>query len=85
MIDFHYWPTPNGQKVALFLEETGLPYQVRPVHIGKGEQFAPEYLKISPNNKMPAIVDANPADGGAPLLDGAALSASAGDRAGGAR
>ena len=67
MIDFHYWPTPNGHKIALFLEEAGLPYAVRPVNIGKGEQFAPEYLKISPNNKMPAIVDASPLDGGAPI------------------
>lgn len=67
MIDFHYWPTPNGHKISLFLEEAGLPYTVRPVNIGKGEQFAPEYLKISPNNKMPAIVDASPLDGGAPI------------------
>ena len=67
MIDFHYWPTPNGHKIALFLEEAGLPYAVRPVNIGKGEQFAPEFLAISPNNKMPAIVDASPQDGGAPI------------------
>lgn len=67
MIDLYYWPTPNGHKITLFLEETGLPYTVRPVNIGKGEQFAPDFLKVSPNNKMPAIVDANPADGGAPI------------------
>ncbi len=67
MIDFHYWPTPNGQKVALFLEEAGLPYRVRPVNIAKGEQFAPEFLEISPNNKMPAIVDTAPLDGGEPI------------------
>ncbi len=67
MIDFYYWTTPNGHKVALFLEEAGVPYQIRPVNIGKGEQFAAEYLKISPNNKMPAIVDASPLDGGAPI------------------
>ncbi|WP_297834366.1 glutathione S-transferase C-terminal domain-containing protein [Thermomonas sp.] len=67
MIDFHYWPTPNGHKISLFLEEAGLPYTVRPVNIGKGEQFAPEFLAISPNNKMPAIVDASPPDGGAPI------------------
>lgn len=67
MIDLYYWPTPNGHKITLFLEESGLPYRLRPVNIGKGEQFAPEYLKISPNNKMPAIVDGAPADGGAPI------------------
>ena len=67
MIQFHYWPTPNGHKVALFLEEAGLPYALHPVDIGAGDQFLPEYLAISPNNKMPAIVDTDPVDGGAPL------------------
>ncbi|KRG45981.1 glutathione S-transferase [Stenotrophomonas panacihumi] len=67
MIDFHYWPTPNGHKVTLFLEEAGLEYTVKPVNIGAGDQFKPEYLAISPNNKMPAIVDHAPADGGAPI------------------
>ena len=67
MIDFHYWPTPNGHKVSLFLEETALPYTVCPVNIGAGEQFQPEFLTISPNNRMPAIVDHAPADGGAPI------------------
>ena len=67
MIDLHYWPTPNGHKIALFLEEAGLDYRIVPVDIGKGAQFEPEYLKISPNNKMPAIVDHAPADGGAPI------------------
>jgi len=67
MIDLHYWPTPNGHKITLFLEETGLDYAIRPVDIGKGAQFEPEYLRISPNNKMPAIVDHAPADGGAPI------------------
>ena len=67
MIDFHYWPTPNGHKVTLFLEETGVGYTIKPVDIGKGAQFEPAYLAISPNNKMPAIVDTEPADGGAPL------------------
>jgi GSH-dependent disulfide-bond oxidoreductase len=57
MIDLYYWPTPNGHKVTIFLEETGLEYRVVPVNIRKGEQFAPEFLKISPNNRMPAIVD----------------------------
>ncbi len=66
MIDLHYWPTPNGHKVTLFLEEAGLDYTIHPVNIGKGDQFRPEYLAFSPNNKMPAIVDHAPADGGAP-------------------
>jgi GST-like protein len=57
MIDLYYWPTPNGHKVTIFLEETGLEYKIVPVNIRKGEQFAPEFLKISPNNRMPAIVD----------------------------
>ncbi|KGT85779.1 glutathione S-transferase, partial [Xanthomonas vasicola] len=64
MIDLYYWPTPNGHKVTLFLEEAGLTYTVKPVDIGKGEQFAPAFLQISPNNKMPAIVDHAPVDGG---------------------
>ena len=67
MIDLYYWPTPNGHKITLFLEEAGLAYTIRPVDIGKGDQFTPEYLAISPNNKMPAIVDHAPADGGEPL------------------
>jgi len=62
MIDLHYWPTPNGHKVTLFLEEAGLPYRLVPVDIGKGAQFAPDFLAISPNNRMPAIVDHAPAD-----------------------
>ncbi|UNK42784.1 glutathione binding-like protein [Luteimonas sp. S4-F44] len=66
MIDLHYWPTPNGHKVTLFLEEAGLDYTIHPVNIGKGDQFKPEFLAFSPNNKMPAIVDHAPADGGAP-------------------
>jgi GSH-dependent disulfide-bond oxidoreductase len=67
MIELHYWPTPNGHKVTMFLEETGLPYEIHPVNIGKGEQFNPDFLKIAPNNRMPAIIDREPADGGAPL------------------
>jgi GST-like protein len=67
MIQLHYWPTPNGHKITMFLEEAGVAYEVKPVNIGKGDQFKPDYLKISPNNKMPAIVDTEPADGGAPL------------------
>ncbi|MGY4492884.1 glutathione binding-like protein [Pseudomonas sp. TE3610] len=64
MIDLHYWTTPNGHKITLFLEEAGLEYQVHPVNIGKNEQFEPAFLKISPNNRIPAIVDTQPADGG---------------------
>jgi GST-like protein len=67
MIDLFYWPTPNGWKIAIMLEETGLPYRVVPVNIGRGEQFRPEFLAISPNNRMPAIVDPSPPDGGGPL------------------
>jgi len=67
MIDLYYWTTPNGHKITLFLEETGLPYQVRPINIGKGEQFQPEFLAIAPNNRIPAIVDHAPSDGGAPI------------------
>ncbi len=66
MIDLHYWPTPNGHKVTLFLEEAGLDYTIHPVNIGKGDQFKPEYLAFSPNNKMPAIIDRAPIDGGEP-------------------
>jgi GST-like protein len=67
MIDLHYWPTPNGHKITIFLEETGLAYRIKPVDITKGDQFKPEFLAISPNNRMPAIVDRAPADGGAPV------------------
>jgi GST-like protein len=67
MIELHYWPTPNGHKITLFLEESGLPYAIKPVNIGKGDQFEPAFLAISPNNRMPAIVDTEPADGQGPL------------------
>jgi GST-like protein len=67
MIELHYWPTPNGHKVTMFLEEAGLEYRIVPVDIGRGEQFRPEFLKIAPNNRMPAIVDDKPADGGEPV------------------
>ena len=67
MIDLYYWTTPNGHKITIFLEETGLPYRIVPVNISKGEQFRPEFLAISPNNRMPAIVDHSPKDGGDPL------------------
>ncbi|HTN94526.1 MAG TPA: glutathione binding-like protein [Gallionella sp.] len=64
MIDLYYWPTPNGHKITMFLEEAGLEYRIIPVNIGTGDQFKPEFLKISPNNKMPAIVDHSPPDSG---------------------
>lgn len=67
MIDLYYWTTPNGHKITIFLEETGLPYKILPINISKGDQFKPEFLAIAPNNRMPAIVDHAPADGGAPL------------------
>ncbi len=67
MIDLHYWPTPNGHKITLFLEETGVDYTIRTVNIGTGEQFKPDFLTIAPNNRMPAIVDHAPADGGEPI------------------
>jgi GST-like protein len=67
MIDLYYWTTPNGHKVTIFLEEAGLSYRIVPVNISKGEQFRPEFLAISPNNRMPAIVDQKPKDGGKPI------------------
>jgi GST-like protein len=67
MIDLYYWTTPNGHKITLFLEEAGLEYAVKPVNIGKGEQFDPAFLAISPNNRIPAIVDHDPVDGGKPI------------------
>jgi GSH-dependent disulfide-bond oxidoreductase len=67
MIDLYYWTTPNGHKITIFLEEAGLPYNIKPVNIGTGQQFAPDFLRISPNNRIPAIVDHEPADGNGPL------------------
>jgi GST-like protein len=67
MLDLHYWPTPNGKKVTILLEECGLPYRIVPANIGKGDQFTADFLKINPNNRMPALVDHEPADGGAPI------------------
>ena len=67
MIDLYYWPTPNGHKITMFLEEAGLDYEIKPIDIGRGAQFEPDFLKIAPNNRMPAIVDHEPADGGAPI------------------
>ncbi len=67
MLDLYYWTTPNGHKITIYLEEAGLPYNLKPVNIGAGDQFAPEFLAIAPNNRIPAIVDHEPADGGTPL------------------
>jgi GST-like protein len=67
MIDLYYWTTPNGHKITMFLEEAGLEYTLKPINIGKGEQFQPGFLGISPNNRIPAIVDHAPTDGGAPI------------------
>ncbi|WP_028116450.1 glutathione S-transferase N-terminal domain-containing protein [Ferrimonas senticii] len=67
MIELFYWPTPNGHKITLFLEEAGLDYRLTPLDIGAGAQFEPEFLAISPNNRMPAIIDHAPVDGGGPL------------------
>ena len=67
MLDLHYWPTPNGKKVTIQLEECGLPYQIVPCNIGRGDQFKDEFLAINPNNRMPALVDHDPADGNGPL------------------
>ena len=67
MIDLHYWTTPNGHKITIFLEESGLPYRIRPVNISRGDQFKPDFLAISPNNRIPAIVDHDPPGGGAPI------------------
>jgi GSH-dependent disulfide-bond oxidoreductase len=67
VIDLYYWTTPNGHKITIFLEEADLPYSIVPVNISKGEQFRPEFLRISPNNRIPAIVDDAPAGGGRPV------------------
>src|SRR5919199_558791 len=67
MIDLYYWTTPNGHKLTMFLEEIGLEYRIVPVRIGEGEQFRPEFLAISPNNRIPAMVDHAPVGGGAPI------------------
>ena len=67
MIDLHYWPTPNGKKVTILLEECGLPYKIVPCNIQQGDQFKPEFLAINPNHRMPVMVDHEPKDGGAPI------------------
>lgn len=75
MIDLHYWPTPNGKKVTILLEECGADYRLVPCNIGRGDQFEPDFLRICPNNRMPAMVDPAPADGGDPvaLFESAAI------------
>ena len=67
MIELYYWTTPNGHKITIFLEEAGLPYRIVPVNISKGEQFRLEFLRVSPNNRIPAIVDDAPVSGGRPI------------------
>jgi GST-like protein len=67
MINLYYWPTPNGHKITIFLEEAGLDYTIHPIDISAGDQFKPDFLAISPNNRMPAIIDNAPSDGGEPI------------------
>jgi GST-like protein len=67
MIELYYWTTPNGHKITMFLEEAGTPYRIVPINVSKGEQFGEDFLKVAPNNRIPAIVDTEPADGGAPI------------------
>lgn len=67
MIDLYYWTTPNGHKITIFLEESELPYTIHPINIGKGDQFQPSFLQISPNNRIPAIIDQEPVDGSSPI------------------
>jgi GSH-dependent disulfide-bond oxidoreductase len=84
MIDLHYWPTPNGKKVTILLEELGMPYTIVPCNIGKGDQFKEEFLKLGPNNRMPVLVDHSPADGGAPIsvFESGAIMMYLGEKAG---
>jgi GST-like protein len=82
MIDFYYWPTPNGWKISIMLEETGLPYNLVPVNIGKGDQFKPEFMAISPNNRMPAIVDHDAQDGPLPIFESGAILLHLAEKAG---
>jgi GST-like protein len=84
MLDVYFWPTPNGHKITIMLEECGLPYRIVPVDIGRGDQFKPEFLAISPNNRMPAIVDDEPLGGGEPLalFESAAILTYLGEKTG---
>jgi GST-like protein len=67
VLDVHFWPTPNGKKITVFLEETGLEYRIVPCNIGRGDQFQPSYLALNPNHRMPVLVDDEPVGGGAPI------------------
>src|SRR5271154_4190302 len=67
MIDLYYWPTPNGKKITILLEEAGIPYTIKSINIGRGDQLTPDFLRISPNGRMPAIVDHEPTGGGTPI------------------
>ena len=69
MIDLHYWPTPNGKKVTILLEECGMPYKIVPVNIGRGDQFTKEFLEMNPNHRMPVMVDHEPKGGGPQPVD----------------
>jgi GST-like protein len=82
VIDFYYWPTPNGWKVAIMLEECGFEYRMIPVNIGRGDQFKPEFLAISPNNRMPAIVDRDDEEGPTPVFESGAILMHLAERAG---
>jgi GST-like protein len=84
MIDLHYWTTPNGHKITIFLEETGTPYRIIPVNIGKGDQFKPDFLRIAPNNRIPAMLDTEPAGGGEPIsvFESGAMLVYLGDKTG---
>ena len=82
MIDFYYWPTPNGWKVAIMLEETGLPYTLKPVNIGAGDQFKPDFMAISPNARMPAIVDHDTPDGPVSVFESGAILIHLADKTG---
>ncbi len=73
MLDLYYWPTPNGHKITIFLEEAGLPYRIVPINIGRGDQFKPEFLRIAPNNRMPAIVDHDAPGGPLSLFESGAI------------
>ena len=82
MIDFYYWPTPNGWKVSIMLEETGLAYTLKPVNIGAGDQFKPDFMAISPNARMPAIVDHDTPDGALPIFESGAILIHLAEKAG---
>lgn len=84
MIELHSWPTPNGLKISIFLEETALKHKIFPVNIGKGQQFDPHFLSFSPNNRIPAIRDLDPADGGEPVtvFESGAILTYLGDKTG---